>query len=96
MKAMIPPKARNRHQEKSGQAILEYVITGIVIAIAAIAIISSFSGTVQNLWGGATEQLGGDGSARTDGQELLQQLGGGTEERSGGAGRTAIVEPCGC
>ncbi len=48
---------------KSGQTMVEYIIIVLIIAIAALAIVGVFSDRVRELFGFATEELGGDGAA---------------------------------
>ena len=47
-------------RSKRGQAMAEYIIIVVVVALAALAIFGVFSDTLRNKLGGATEMLGGD------------------------------------
>lgn len=51
---------------KSGQTMVEYIIIVLIIAVAALAIVGVFSDRVRELFGFATEELGGDDSAISD------------------------------
>ena len=55
-----------RNNRKSGQSIVEYIIIVVVVAIAALAILGVFSDTIRRKFGGAVQQLGGDGQAAAD------------------------------
>ena len=64
---------------KKGQAMVEYIIIVVVVAIAALLIFGVFSDTLRQKLGGAVEQLGGDSGAvsnATDKEavEVLQEL----------------------
>ncbi len=69
-------KLRN---SKSGQALTEYIIIVVIVALAAIAIVGVFSDTIRAKFGGAVEELGGDSAAKdsalsTGGAEYLKRL----------------------
>jgi Flp pilus assembly pilin Flp len=49
-------------RSKRGQAMAEYIIIVVVVALAALAIFGVFSDTLRAKLGGATEQLGGNQS----------------------------------
>jgi Flp pilus assembly pilin Flp len=49
---------------KSGQAMTEYIIIVVIVALATIAILAVFSDTIRAKFGGAVEELGGDSSAK--------------------------------
>ncbi|OVE75388.1 hypothetical protein BVX97_04780 [bacterium E08(2017)] len=51
---------RMKKRSKSGQTMVEYIIIVLIIAIAALAVVGAFSDRVRNLFGVATEELGGD------------------------------------
>ena len=51
---------------KKGQAMVEYIIIVVVVAIAALLIFGVFSDTLRQKLGGAVEELGGDSSAVSD------------------------------
>ena len=52
-----------KFQNKRGQAMAEYIIIVVVVALAALAIFGVFSDTLRSKLGGATEMLGGDNGA---------------------------------
>jgi len=52
--------------KKSGQTMVEYIIIVLIIAVAALAIVGIFSDRVRELFGFATQQLGGDEAAVSD------------------------------
>jgi len=51
---------------KRGQSLVEYVIIVVIVAIAAIGVVSLFSGRIQEMFSGATAELGGDASSAVD------------------------------
>lgn len=66
-------------KRKQGQAMVEYIIIVVVVAIAALLIFGVFSDTLKQKLGGAVEQLGGDSSAvdaatSQESVEFLQDL----------------------
>lgn len=63
-------------KRKQGQAMVEYIIIVVVVAIAALLIFGVFSDTLKQKLGGAVEQLGGDSSAvdEATGQESVEFL----------------------
>jgi len=63
--------------KKSGQAMVEYIIIVVIVAIAALVIFGLFSDTIRQKLGGAVEELGGDtqGAADTSSLEYLRDLG---------------------
>ena len=72
-------KKQNNKDRKKGQALVEYIIIVVIVAIAAIAVVGVFSDTVQGLWGGASEELGGntgdiDAATSTPSADRLQDL----------------------
>ncbi len=63
-------------KRKQGQAMVEYIIIVVVVAIAALLIFGVFSDTLKQKLGGAVEQLGGDSGAvdEATGQESVEFL----------------------
>jgi len=49
-------------KRKAGQAMVEYIIIVVVIAIAALVIFGLFGDTIQKKLGGAVDELEGDSS----------------------------------
>lgn len=68
-------KSKNQLKKKSGQAMVEYIIIVVVVAIAALAVLGVFSDRIRAMFGGATEDLGGDASSATgtSSLEILQE-----------------------
>ena len=72
-------KNRAGQSRKEGQAMVEYIIIVVVVAIAALLIFGVFGDTIRQKMGGAVEAIGGDSSAvddatSTDSVEVLQEL----------------------
>ena len=66
-------------RSKRGQAMAEYIIIVVVVALAALAIFGVFSDTLRNKLGAATEMLGGNQSdvsaaTTTKSKDFLQNL----------------------
>ena len=61
-------------RSKRGQAMAEYIIIVVVVALAALAIFGVFSDTLRSKLGGATEMLGGDTSDANQGQKSVDFL----------------------
>jgi Flp pilus assembly pilin Flp len=61
-------------RSKRGQAMAEYIIIVVVVALAALAIFGVFSDTLRSKLGGATEMLGGDTSSANQGQKSADFL----------------------
>ncbi len=55
-----------RFGNRRGQAMTEYIVIVVLIAIAALAIFGLFGDRIRQMVGGATEQLGGDSGAISD------------------------------
>jgi len=53
-----------RVTQRRGQALTEYIIIVVIVALAAIAIVSIFSDTIREKFAGAVEELGGDSAAK--------------------------------
>lgn len=63
---------------KAGQAMVEYIIIVVVVAIAALVIFGLFGDTIQKKLGGAVDELEGDSSGSDSvqsSQGYLQDLG---------------------
>lgn len=58
---------RKRKNQK-GQAIVEYIIIIVVVAIAGFAVLGLFSDRIRNLISGATNALGGEAEQVEAGQ----------------------------
>ncbi|MBL7077043.1 MAG: hypothetical protein ISS31_06200 [Kiritimatiellae bacterium] len=59
-------KKGKRRSDRTGAAMVEYIIIVVIVAIAAIAIFGVFGDTIRAKLGGAVEELGGDSSAKDD------------------------------
>ncbi|MDD3886914.1 MAG: hypothetical protein PHI35_08575 [Victivallaceae bacterium] len=57
---------RNRFQKERGQAFLEYVILIVVVALAALFVLVSFSDRLRDMITGVTVSLGGEQAASAD------------------------------
>ncbi|MDR0932826.1 MAG: hypothetical protein LBM70_07415 [Victivallales bacterium] len=64
-----------RHSER-GQAVLEYVILIVVVALAALFVLANFSDRLRSMVTGVTVTLGGqeDDSASKSSLEIVQDL----------------------
>ena len=62
-------------KSQSGQAIVEYIIIVALVAIAAITVISLFSDRIREMFGGATEELGGESEQIESSKDGLKELG---------------------
>ncbi|MEI6890771.1 MAG: hypothetical protein V5783_01250 [Pontiella sp.] len=69
-------------QRKAGQAMTEYLIIVVLVAMAALVIFGLFGDTIQKKLGGAVDELEGNSSgsdAVRSSQSYLQQLGEGDD-----------------
>lgn len=66
-------------RKQKGQAVVEYVILVVVVAMAAFFVLTMFSDRLRAMITGATEALGGEAheTADTSSEELTKQLGNG-------------------
>ncbi len=65
-------------KRKAGQAMVEYIIIVVVVAIAALVIFGLFGDTIQKKLGGAVDQLEGDSTGTESVQSskgYLEKLG---------------------
>ena len=56
--------------KKSGQAMVEYIIIVVIVAIAALVIFGLFGDRIRSMLGGAVEELGGDAQNGSNGSSL--------------------------
>ncbi|MDP6490149.1 MAG: hypothetical protein QGH42_12720 [Kiritimatiellia bacterium] len=82
-------KTGKRRSDRTGAAMVEYIIIVVIVAIAAIAIFGVFGDTIRSKLGGAVEELGGDSGAvddalSTSSEEWLKEL----DADSSGGGST--------
>lgn len=59
-----------KNSRKSGQAMVEYIIIVVIVAIAALVIFGLFGDTIRQKLGGAVEELGGDAQGAAGGSSL--------------------------
>ncbi len=67
---------RIRRKRQKGQAIVEYVILIVVVAVAALVLLGVFSERIQQLISGASNAIGGQdksGEIKT-GDEIIKEL----------------------
>ena len=57
---------RNRKRNQKGQAFIEYVILIVVIALAALFVLASFSDRLRDMVTGVTVSLGGSKASNAD------------------------------
>ena len=71
-------KIRKMKQNCKGQAIVEYIIIIVIVALAALAIMGMFSDTIREKIGGVTKTLGTtkdvDSAVDKSSVETLQEL----------------------
>lgn len=68
---------KRRLKRQKGQAIVEYVILVVVIAITALFVLATFSDRLRELITGSTVALGGEAadSSDTDTIDLIKEFG---------------------
>ena len=71
MKQQLLKKVR---KTKGGQAIVEYIIIIALVAIAAITVIGLFGDRIIEMFGGATNELGGNVEKQDSAKDKLQEL----------------------
>ncbi len=65
-----------RRKRQKGQAIVEYIILVVIVAIAALVLLGVFSERIQQLISGATTSIGGQdksGEIKT-GDQIVREL----------------------
>ncbi len=67
---------RKNTRRKSKQALVEYIILIVVVALAALFVLANFSDRLRNMVTGVTVTLGGekDDSADKSSAEILREL----------------------
>lgn len=64
-----------RFKNQKGQAVVEYVIIIVVVALAALLVLTAFSDRLRGMIAGVTNTLGGEAKAEQgDSKEILQEL----------------------
>lgn len=64
-------------RRQKGQAVVEYVILVVVVALAAFFVLTAFSDRLRDMITGATKTLGGEAHEKADktSEELTKELG---------------------
>ncbi|MBR2642190.1 MAG: hypothetical protein IKD46_03585 [Lentisphaeria bacterium] len=64
-------------RKQKGQAVVEYVILVVVVALAAFFVLTAFSDRLRDMITGATKTLGGEAHENADksAEELTKELG---------------------
>ena len=64
-----------RFKNQKGQAVVEYVIIIVVVALAALLVLTAFSDRLRGMIAGVTNTLGGEAEANDgDSKEILKNL----------------------
>ena len=75
MKMQNQKKSVIRFKNQKGQAVVEYVIIIVVVALAALLVLTAFSDRLRAMIAGVTNTLGGEAEAEQgDSKQLLQDL----------------------
>jgi Flp pilus assembly pilin Flp len=64
-------------KRQRGQAMVEYIIIVVIVAIAALVVMGSFSNRIRTMIAGATVSLGGEAPEVNDSLDELRGLGDG-------------------
>ena len=64
-------------RRQRGQAMVEYIIIVVIVAIAALVVMGSFSNRIRTMIAGATVSLGGEAPEVNDSLDELRSLGDG-------------------
>ncbi|MBQ9788231.1 MAG: hypothetical protein IJW31_01345 [Lentisphaeria bacterium] len=68
-------KKKSFRRSQKGQAVVEYVILIVVIALAALLVLTAFSDRLREMIAGVTNTLGGEAEAsKGDTAEMIQEL----------------------
>lgn len=66
---------KKRFKNQKGQAVVEYVIIVVVVALAALVVLGAFSTRIRTMMTGVTNSLGGDEAAPQEvNKEMLKTL----------------------
>ena len=75
MKLKDQKKSVIRFRNQKGQAVVEYVIIIVVVALAALLVLTAFSDRLRGMIAGVTNTLGGEATAQQgDTKQMLQDL----------------------
>jgi len=61
---------KTRRNRKSGQAMVEYIIIVVIVAIAALVIFGFFGDTIRRQVGRAVDEMGGESGGVEEGSSL--------------------------
>lgn len=70
MKLKERKKSVIRIKNQKGQAVVEYVIIIVVVALGALLVLGAFSDRLRNMIAGVTNTLGGNAEETSEGQSL--------------------------
>ncbi|MCP3966840.1 MAG: hypothetical protein GY750_17660 [Lentisphaerae bacterium] len=65
---------RKRKKRENGQAIVEYIIIIVIVAIAALIVLGAFSDRLRAMIAGVTNSLGGDADVSQSSNEIMQNM----------------------
>ena len=75
MKLKNCKKSVFRFKNQKGQAVVEYVIIIVVVALAALLVLTAFSDRLRGMIAGVTNTLGGEATAEQgDTKDMIQDL----------------------
>ncbi len=63
---------RKMRKRQRGQALTEYIIIIVIVAIMALVVLGAFSNRIRTMIAGATNSLGGD--AQTEQSDSLEKM----------------------
>ena len=63
-----------RKRRQKGQAIMEYVIIIVIVALAALVVIGAFSDRIRGMFAGVTTTLGGEADVSTKSTEIMKTM----------------------
>jgi Flp pilus assembly pilin Flp len=68
---------KKKFKKQKGQAIVEYVIIVVVVALAALVVLGAFSDRIRSMIAGVTTELGGAEEEPESSVETMKNLGSG-------------------
>ena len=63
-----------KKRRQKGQAIMEYVIIIVIVALAALVVIGAFSDRIRGMFAGVTNTLGGEADVGTKSTEIMKEM----------------------
>ncbi|MDD5727694.1 MAG: hypothetical protein PHV59_03935 [Victivallales bacterium] len=63
-----------KRRKQQGQAIMEYVIIIVVVALAALIVIGAFSDRIRAMFAGVTNTLGGEADVSTKSTAIMKDM----------------------